>query len=108
MVRHRVTTGALPAIRTDRGWRVAGADLLALLAAQAAPPPAPPTDPDRIDPERAYGATEAAAVLGVTPEAVRLGIRVGRLPATREGRRWRVRGADLRAILAAGRGGRPG
>lgn len=53
---------------------------------------------------------EAAAILGVTPGAVRQAIARGRLEATKTGRDWLIRPQALEAYRTAvlGRPGRPG
>lgn len=55
-----------------------------------------------IDPERYYETNELAEALGVNRETVRRWIRSGRLPAQRTfvGRRYKVKGADVLALLS--------
>lgn len=44
---------------------------------------------------------EAAAILGVTPCAIRVAIRRGRLAAKRVGRDWWIKERDLRGYAAS-------
>jgi excisionase family DNA binding protein len=48
---------------------------------------------------------EAAAYLRMQVKALRFSLRDGRLPATKAGRHWRIRAADLRAYLERRRTG---
>ena len=52
------------------------------------------------------GTRDAATRLGITPRRVVALIRAGRLPATRVGRSWVIREADL-ALVKERRPGRP-
>jgi excisionase family DNA binding protein len=45
--------------------------------------------------EKMVGVAEAAEVLGIHPATVQRAIKRGELPATRVGRKWRVRLSDL-------------
>jgi capsular exopolysaccharide synthesis family protein len=57
-------------------------------------------EPVADDPNRLVGLSEAAERLGVSQSAVRRWARLGRLPMVREGLRWRVRQADVEALIA--------
>lgn len=102
VVRRWFAKGELPATKAADGrWRIGGAAILGTLAAaeterreRARRPGAP-----AVDPAAWYGTREAASVLGILPAAVQARLRRGRLPATKTGDGWRIRGADL---LAAG------
>jgi excisionase family DNA binding protein len=51
-------------------------------------------------PEKVYTPEEAAEVLKVSPETVRIWLRTGKLGGVKMGRRlWRVRESDLEAFL---------
>ena len=97
--------GRLPAARDGHAYRIRGADLLAWLGAPTSGPP--PVVPGEIDPGRVYTMEEAGIVKGVAYDTVRRAVEAGRLRATRDGRRWAIRGGDLaawagRAVPAAG------
>jgi excisionase family DNA binding protein len=56
-------------------------------------------------PEKVYTPEEAAEVLKVSPETVRIWLRTGKLGGVKMGRRlWRVRESDLEAFLKGNQG----
>ena len=50
----------------------------------------------KIDPKANYTPAEAAALKGVSLQTIHTALRTGKLPSTREGNRYYVRGSALR------------
>jgi DNA-binding XRE family transcriptional regulator len=63
---------------------------------------------DRIDPEATYSMGEAMRRKGVALGTIRSALMSGRLPATKDGNRWAIRGADLLAWTPLYRPAPPG
>jgi len=54
-----------------------------------------PTATAEVEPPSSISTTQAAGLLGVTDRAIRMAITTGRLPAERDGNRWRIDREDF-------------
>jgi ion channel len=92
-VRAAIRSGDLPAARPDHAYRIQGRDLAVWCTSLVPSPVAMGT----IDPEATYAMLPATRAKGVALGTIRAALVAGRLPASRDGQWWAIRGADLLA-----------
>jgi Helix-turn-helix domain len=95
-VRRAIADGQLPATRGSAGWYVAGSDLLAWHRARHRRPRAPGSRPETVTADYVTAA-QAAALAGVSRNAVYLAVADGRLPVADRDRPLLLASADVLA-----------